>query len=213
RSADEPTMQLPDGSHANHQYSKSSGFEKLIRQALAEAHPSPPSVYSLLRPYSELWIGRSFSQIKDAFGRFTSCNRNFRLAGDADKRWCGECAKCAFTSLILSPFITKAEAREIFGDSFLDRAALQPLYEQLLGLSEHKPWDCVGTIDECRAALWGAGRSNAFSSTTAVQNFLPRLKKEITDEAFFGVWHAAMKPHDGCIVPNAYIRAAEKLVP
>lgn len=213
RSADEPTMDLGHGVTANHQFSKSSAFEGLMRAALNEAHPAPPYLYSVLRPYSELWIGRAFATLKDAFGRFTSCNRNFRLAGDADKRWCGECAKCAFTSLILSPFITAEEARTIFGGNFLDREALMPLYEQLLGLSTHKPWDCVGTIDECRAALWRAGTTEAFGDTLAVRTFRPQIFEEMSKDELARAWDTALIPEAGGAVPEDCLAAAEALHP
>ncbi|WP_370336575.1 hypothetical protein [Parvularcula marina] len=210
RSADEPTMQIEGSTPANHQYSKSSHFETLINAALKEAHPAPPPVFSILRPFSELWIGRGFAGIKDAFGRFTSCNRNFRLAGDADKRWCGACAKCAFTSLILAPFITKEEAETIFNGQFLDRDTLLPLYRELLGLTEHKPWDCVGTIEECRAALWGASKG-AFADTKAVHSFLPPLIDEMGTDGLEAAWAHSLARDDAFSLPSGLLAAAEKV--
>lgn len=177
RSADEPTMAV-GGAAANHQYSKSSAFEALVRAAVAEAAPEAPPTYSVLRPFSELWIGRAFAKLPHAFPRFTSCNRNFRLAGDADQRWCGACAKCAFTSLILSPYLSAHEVETIFGRNMLDRPNLLPIYEELCGLSEQKPWDCVGTIAECQAALFLASKRVPASESLAVRELTPRLLKE-----------------------------------
>lgn len=211
RSADEPTMTLPDGSMANHQYSKSSAFEGLLRHALVSAYPSPPLLYSLLRPYSELWIGKVFSILTDAFPKFTSCNRNFRIAGEGRVGWCGECAKCAFTSLILSPYITADTAVRIFGENFLNRDALMPLYEQLLGLSDQKPWDCVGTIDECRAALWYAATQGEFAETKAAQTFLPPLLTAPGETALSAAWEAAKIPDTNDVIPTKYLDAASRL--
>lgn len=204
RSADEPTLQTGDVV-ANHQYSKSSAFEGLVRNAVAEAAPDAPPIYSVLRPFSELWIARRFADISSAFGRFTSCNRNFRLAGDADKRWCGECAKCAFTSLILSPFLSEDEALAIFGRIMLDQEELQPIYEELCGLSEQKPWDCVGTIDECQAALYLLSKDERWTQTAAVERLMPRLLTLETAASLAGKVDAAMTPDArGALPSNLY---------
>ncbi|MEM9988444.1 MAG: hypothetical protein AAF723_02910, partial [Pseudomonadota bacterium] len=198
---------------ANHQYSKSSAFEALMRAAIAEADPAAPTLYSVLRPFSELWIGRAFAKLKTPFSRFTSCNRNFRLAGDATKRWCGECAKCAFTSLILAPFITEGEAMQIFGKNFLNRPALQPLYQELCGLTDHKPWDCVGTITECRLALWRASQRPEWADSLAVKTLLPQVKSLHTEEELHTLWAEALTPWGAGVVPPAYMDAAKGIAP
>lgn len=210
RSADEPTMKLKTGEVANHQYSKSSHFERLINLAISDVHPRPMPIYSILRPYSELWIGRAFASQKEAFGKFTSCNRNFRLAGDADKRWCGNCAKCAFTSLILAPFISREDAIEIFGDVFPDRPNLLPVYEELLGLSSQKPWDCVGTIDECRAALWHISKNSPFTDTLIVSTFLSRIENTVGTKKLETLWAEALIPQPP-LLPGPLARAAESI--
>ncbi|MCQ8184619.1 hypothetical protein [Parvularcula maris] len=210
RSADEPTMSV-GGIEANHQYSKSSAFEVLVRRAVETAGTEAPLSYSVLRPYSELWIGRAFAGLKEPFGRFTSCNRNFRLAGDAERRWCGECAKCAFTSLILSPFLSREEMLAIFGENFLDRSQLQHFYRELVGLSDQKPWDCVGTIAECRAALFRAGGRDLFAETAAVRDLLPSVLSQETEESLRERWAEAMKAEPPGELPRRYADAGEKL--
>ncbi|MEM6914906.1 MAG: hypothetical protein AAF511_13135 [Pseudomonadota bacterium] len=211
RSADEPTMMV-DGTPANHQYSKSSEFEKLLRAAVAEAAPGAPASFSILRPYSELWIGRAFSSISQAFPKFTSCNKNFRLAGDADQRWCGNCAKCAFTSLILAPYITKTEDKEIFGRNMLDLDTLQPYYRELVGLTDHKPWDCVGTIAECQAALYLASRSEAWGDTKATNTLMPQLLLQRTEQELKDQVEEALTPDIRGAVPHQFYEAARSLV-
>ncbi len=210
RSADEPTMSI--GRHAaNHQYSKSSHFEGLLRDAVTEMAPGAPASFSVLRPHSELWIGRAFSKIKDAFPRFTSCNRNFRLAGDADKRWCGECAKCAFTSLILAPYIDEHEAMTIFGRNMLDLESLQGHVRELVGLSTQKPWDCVGTISECQAALYLASKLPAWSDTKAVRALMPELLSRAPEEQLERQVADALRPNERGAVPALFAQAAEAI--
>ncbi len=209
RSADEPTMTLPDGTPANHQDSKSGAFEALMRDALTEVRG--PAVLSVLRPYSEVWIARAFSRLTDAHPRFTSCNRNFRLAGDAEERWCGACGKCAFTSLVLSPWLSRDEAARAFDGTQLDAPALLPFWEQLLGLTDTKPWDCVGTIAECRASLWRLSSQQDWRDSLAVRTYLPRVLQEDGEAALGAAWEAALAPVPVPGFPDRYARAAETL--
>ncbi|NRA31572.1 MAG: hypothetical protein HRU11_15085, partial [Parvularculaceae bacterium] len=211
RSADEPTMVLAHGTEANHQYSKSSAFEKLVRQAVTEVSPSAPQVFSVLRPFSELWIGQQFAKIESAFGRFTSCNRNFRLASDADKRWCGACAKCAFTSLILAPFISREQALTIFGRIMLDQQALLPFYRELLGLSEQKPWDCVGTISESQAALYLASKKADWDTTLVMRELLPELMQLTNPESLDRQATDALKAEPAGALPRDLYQAAMEM--
>ena len=216
RSADEPTMEA-NGVAANHQDSKSSGFERLLTAAVAEAEPGAPVPFSALRAYAEGWIARAFAGLKDTdadpLPRFTSCNRNFRLAGDAQARWCGACAKCAFTSLMLSPYLTEAEHIRAFGGLFLDEPALQPFFAELLGLTDAKPWDCVGTIAEARATLWRLSRGGPWSDSETVRSLLPRVLAVQDEASLAEAWAEALRPHPAPLVPDAYKEAAERLSP
>jgi len=211
RSADEPTMVLADGTAANHQYSKSSAFEELVRVAVAEAAPEAPATYSVLRPFSELWIGSQFANITSAFNRFTSCNKNFRLAGDATKRWCGTCAKCAFTSLILAPYIDADQGEQIFSRNMLDHPPLLTQYRDILGLTDQKPWDCVGTIVESQAALFLAGQSDAWRDSLAVRTLLPELTAMKSAEELERQASIAMTARERGALPKPLYDAAMEL--
>ncbi|MEE4210494.1 MAG: hypothetical protein V2I43_14675 [Parvularcula sp.] len=209
RSADEPTM-WANGIPANHQYSKSSAFETLMRGAIAEAAPEAPLPYSALRPFSELWIARSFAKIEEAHPRFTSCNRNFRLAGDAHKRWCGACPKCAFTSLVLSPFLSRAEHERAFGRVMFGSDALAPFYRELCGLTEQKPWECVGTIDESQAALFLLSRHEAWRDHPVLRELRGELGRTKSDDDLNSQVEAAFTPAARGHVPQEIMDAAER---
>ena len=210
RSADEPTLDA-GGVVANHQDSKGSVMEALMARAVAETGAAAPVPFSALRPYAELWIARAFARLgAGPRRRFTSCNRNFRLAGDASQRWCGACAKCAFTSLVMTPFLTQDEHEEAFGGMFLDAAPLQPFFAQLLGLTNAKPWDCVGTIDECRAALWRLGGQPAWSSSEAVRRHLPDVLQHTNERALAAAWDDALTPRPAPGTPTRYQTAAAR---
>jgi len=68
--------------------------------------------------------------------------------------WCGECPKCAFVFLALTPFIAREELETIWsGKNLLVSPEMEPMYRSLLGIEGDKPLDCVGEVKECRAAM------------------------------------------------------------
>jgi hypothetical protein len=144
-SANEPTIL---GTEINHQYSKSLEFEEDFRHYVSRYLGDCNHYYSYLRPYSELEIARFFAQYPDYFPVFKSCN-----AGSKTDIWCCNCPKCLFAYIILSPFIDADTMVEIFGEDLLDKPSLQQYFDELTGVAEEKPFECVGTIDEVNRAM------------------------------------------------------------
>ena len=153
RSADEGNLRLPSG-EVNHQWSKSLEFESAFRQLLAAEICGGLRYFSLLRPCYELQAARLFAAPLFAPYRkiFLSCNRAFRQDAPPDASWCGACDKCRFMFLILAAFLPRNEIETIFGACLLCPEQL-PGFAALLGLEGSKPFDCVGTLAESRAAL------------------------------------------------------------
>jgi len=159
-----PTLELGDRS-VNHQYSKSDSFEAGFRDVLAGCDTPMPDYFSLLRPRTELWVAERFAGLKKYHGTFRSCNRAFHI--DKTLRldhWCGHCDKCCFIDLILAPFMSAAELEQIFagGDLPPGPGSREPLadpaqadrFRTLLATSATpKPFECVGEVNECRAAV------------------------------------------------------------
>jgi UDP-N-acetyl-alpha-D-muramoyl-L-alanyl-L-glutamate epimerase len=143
-SANEPTVL---GSNVNHQYSKSFEFEEDFRDYVAKFATLDITYFSLLRPFNELQIASLMSANAQYLSSFRSCN-----VGSREDRWCGHCAKCLFTYIILHPFCAEQTLSSIFGHDLLDDRSLEPLMQDLLGRSEYKPFECVGTTREVRAA-------------------------------------------------------------
>jgi hypothetical protein len=143
-----------EGIQINHQYSKSPQYEQAFRRYLQESISPELDCFSLLRPMGDLRIGDAFARgpMQRYAGQFTSCNRSFRQ-GSEGFTWCGECPKCAFVFLVLAPFVPKDELVAIWGENLLAKKMLEPTYQELLGLSGHKPFECVGEIEECRQAV------------------------------------------------------------
>jgi UDP-N-acetyl-alpha-D-muramoyl-L-alanyl-L-glutamate epimerase len=157
-SASVPTLQY-QGRPVNHQYSKSADFEAAFRGVLAE-NAGSPEYFSWLRDRTELWVGREFAALERYHASFRSCNKAFYAERTRRlDRWCGECDKCCFIDLILAPFLPAGALRRIFTSSGepLDDPELVPKFRALLGAGA-KPFECVGEVSECRAAVLLAAR-------------------------------------------------------
>ncbi len=136
------------GAGVNHQYSKSSRFEAVFRDYASTYLAPGIDYFSLLRPLYEVQIARIFSRYPEYFAAFRSCNR-----GQRDNSWCRRCPKCLFIYAALYPFLEPEELAGIFGEDLFGGTELIPLTAQLLGLGEHRPFECVGTVAETLAVL------------------------------------------------------------
>lgn len=142
------------GATMNHQWSKSLEFETLFQAYTKEFITSDVSYFSLLRQLTELAVVKHFVQYSNYFPHFSSCNLNFKITGaGAEKKWCGNCAKCAFAFVMLSAFLSKAELITIFGENLFAKESLLQIYQELLGVINSKPFDCVGTPEEVFVAF------------------------------------------------------------
>ncbi len=204
RSANEATLEK-DGVAVNHQFSKTSTAEADIARYVRE-HVSPTLDYfSLLRPLSELHIAQIFGKASRYDAAFTSCNRAFRLRAEApSERWCCDCPKCRFTFLMLATTLPYERMIAIFGKNLLDDESQLTGYEELTGLSGHKPWECVGEIGEsCAAVLRLAARPEWKQSqilraiAPRLEPFAPRLEAE---------WRRLLTPARDHTVPPRYER-------
>ena len=167
-----------DGEMVNHQYSKSIEFERGFRAALAATVGPTPDYFSLLRPFTELWIGRRFAEHPECLKSFRSCNRAFHIdPSQRLDRWCGRCDKCAFIDLILSPFVSHNDLSAVFaGAEPLDNPALVEVFETLIGATATaKPFECVGDVDECRAAVVLASERPDRSESVVLDALLPHV--------------------------------------
>lgn len=201
RSAEEATTEV-GGFAVNHQFSKSYQAEKLMRAALAEAHVAV-DYFSVLRPFSELWIARRLCAMPDALRLFRSCNRNFVQAdGDAPPRaWCGECAKCAFTALITAPFLSRAESESVFGSDILDTTAAADHVAATLGLGHVRPWDCVGGVLETAATLHRLADMPRWADARVVRTLEPATAARFGARELEQAWTDAFRGSDEHFLP------------
>ncbi len=172
-----------DGVEVNHQFSKSLRVERLMAAAVAEI-AGAPRIFSVLRPASELSIARAFAGMPRYHRAFTSCNRIFKL--DPALRlssWCCDCDKCRFVFLILAPFMEPQALRSIFGAAMLDDEQQYAGFALLTATGGHKPFECVGEVDESVAALrllaadprWRDQRVVARLTAEVLPRFAPKV--------------------------------------
>lgn len=169
------------GLEVNHQWSKSEEFEIFFRAYVNDFITPDVTYFSILRPLTELKIVELFSKYNQYFPYFSSCNKNFTVfKKGSSKRWCGECAKCAFMFLMLSSFLSKEDVVGMFGQNLLADPSLVPLYQQLLGIRDIKPFDCVGTFEEVTIAFYLVHEKGGFNNDPVVKMFerlvLPCMK-------------------------------------
>ena len=157
----------------NHQYSKTTEFERHFREyAARHLHPGI-HYFSFLRPIHDLGVSRLFAtHCREHFRSFLSCN-----AGQKADRWCGRCAKCAFVYLTLFPYLGSADSRSIFGADLFDHPEIIAEIRALCGLTAAKPFECVGTVTESREAL-----SFALNRLAGEGKTPPKALSEIANE-------------------------------
>jgi hypothetical protein len=169
-SANEATLKDSQGNDINHQYSKSFAFEKTFRHVIAQRVSRGVEYFSLLRPFSEIAITRRFSDMSKFHSVFSSCNRNFHLDGShIDGRWCQDCPKCRFAALALAPFMSPKQLLTIQGADLLDLEDQLLGFRELCGLGEDKPFECVGSLAESRAAMKFLGSNNEWKNREIVR--------------------------------------------
>ncbi|MGO9903290.1 MAG: hypothetical protein ACLP0J_27210 [Solirubrobacteraceae bacterium] len=174
RSASSPNR-IWNGVEVNHQFSKSARAERLLASAVAEI-AGAPAIFSVLRPASELSIARAFARMPQYHAVFTSCNRVFKLdPAVRSSTWCCNCDKCRFVFLILAPFMAPASLCGIFGSAMLDDQSQYEGFARLTGTGGHKPFECVGEVQETAAAISLLARDPRWRE----QRVVARLTREV----------------------------------
>ena len=145
-----------EGRMVNHQYSKSLDAERGLAELIRNSVTPDLAYFSLLRPLSELEIARRFAQMDHYHFSFTSCNRPFGISPakeSSSNNWCCDCPKCRFVFLALAPFLPPQKLQSIFGFNMLDDRRQEGGFDALIGWNAHKPFECVGEVEESLAAL------------------------------------------------------------
>lgn len=140
-----------EGEKINHQYSKSYEFEKDFQYYSQKYLKGDIKYFSMLRPINELQIAMLFSKNEQYHSTFKSCNVGSKQIPWV---WCGNCPKCLFVFIILSPFLySSGKLTKIFGQDLLQKERLLETFKELCGYGKTKPFECVGTYEEVNFAI------------------------------------------------------------
>ncbi len=202
-SAEEGNTEL-FGKQINHQWSKSLAFEQMFQNYVSTYITADATCFSMLRTLSELTIAKTIAEKYPQYlPMLTSCNRNWKIlekrvpspvgvgrhgeGGSAEpgeaipSRWCGECPKCAFAFALFAAFVDVETITMMFGKNLFDDESLLPLYRELLGITGHKPFECVGTPEETAAAFILIHNRGEFEESVAMKMFVDECLPEITE--------------------------------
>lgn len=169
-SAEEATRVDASGRPVNHQYSKSLDLEDRFSAMLRDRVGDGVSCFSLIRSLNEATVAQKFAALKAYHPVFSSCNRNFHIEGPrVDGRWCGDCPKCRFTTLALAPQLSAGAIEAIFGRNLLADLEQLPGFRELCALDAEKPFECVGTVAECRALMAALAAQPGWRDCAVVQ--------------------------------------------
>lgn len=157
------------GKQINHQYSKSTEFERDFREYVSRYLDDSIQYFSLLRPWSEWQIAKKFVTYPKYFPVFLSCN----LGSKTDK-WCADCAKCLYVYILLAAFLDDETLVKIFGKNMLDCEKYADMFDGLVLDGTDKPFECVGTKSEVRLSLYMAAELRSGKQ-------LPLLLRRYTD--------------------------------
>ena len=133
------------GEEVNHQWGKSLEAERLLADYVRSELVEDVDYFSLLKPIDDTLIFNLLDGDETAVRATHSCN--------VRKPWCCRCPKCAYVWLGYMAFLPATEVEPIFGENLLDLPENQLTYRQMLGLEEHTPFECIGTVGETRLAF------------------------------------------------------------
>jgi UDP-N-acetyl-alpha-D-muramoyl-L-alanyl-L-glutamate epimerase len=159
------------GEMINHQWSKSGEFEELFGEYVWQFITPSIKYSSPLRNMTELQVVEEFVKYPKYFKVFSSCNRNFRINNPSNRKWCGECPKCLFVFICLAVFLSKKEVLDIFGNNLFEDKNLIPLFEELTGVRNFKPFECIGTKEEVKEALEKIIEKGEFNGSILIKHF------------------------------------------
>ncbi|MFP4518686.1 MAG: hypothetical protein ACLFQ5_04445 [Oceanicaulis sp.] len=206
RAASEPTMEA-NGHPVNHQFSKSLAFEDALRAAFAAAGAGF-EYFSVLRPVTEIWTAHYLAtRAEFTLDIFASCNRNFVFAGptalEPGRRWCGRCAKCVYTAVLLAPFLPVARHAEIFQSKLLHDMDNLNFLREIAGLTGAKPWECVGEMREVAAALAHLGTAPGWRDAGLIQAVQSELVERWDRHALAETWAQSLDARSEHRMPQA----------
>jgi len=179
KSADEGNVKYL-GKIINHQYSKTSEFERKFKNHCKKYLAKNINYFSFSQPYTELEISKMFTKYPEYFLVFSSCNRASKIG----ERWCGNCPKCLFIYTALYSFLEKKQLLKIFGQDLFKKKELLPIMQELIGERGFKPFECVGTKKENLIAFYLSWKKYRGRVAVKLPFLLEYFEKKILPKEF-----------------------------
>ncbi|AFZ24700.1 hypothetical protein Cylst_2487 [Cylindrospermum stagnale PCC 7417] len=133
------------GLEVNHQWGKSFVAEQILDQFIRENLLSNFQYFSLLQPIYDFRIFKNFSKYPEVLPKIHSCN--------IQKPWCKKCPKCAYVWVGLMAFFQPDIVDAVFEVNLFNDEDLLTTFRQMVGLTKHTPFECIGEIDESRLMI------------------------------------------------------------
>ncbi|HSR98044.1 MAG TPA: hypothetical protein VLM79_13380 [Kofleriaceae bacterium] len=134
-----------NGEVVNHQWGKGWEAEQLLDGYVRRALVSNLRYFSILQPIHDEVIFELLARDPELAALTHSCNLK--------KPWCGACAKCAYVWLQFAAHLPEPIVAATFGDDLGERPGNERWFREMLGLTDHTPFECVGSAPEARLAL------------------------------------------------------------
>jgi hypothetical protein len=103
---------------------------------------------------------------------------------------------------MLATAMERPRLEAIFGGNMLEDDTQLTGFEELMGLSGHKPWEYVGELAESGAALLMLATRPDWRDATIVHTLAPRVAALMGDPA--PVWRALMTPSTEHALPPRF---------
>jgi UDP-N-acetyl-alpha-D-muramoyl-L-alanyl-L-glutamate epimerase len=173
------------GEDVNHQWGKSFEAETLLNAYIRDHLIADFSYFSVLQPIHDALIFAMLRKFPDAVPATHSCN--------IAKPWCMRCPKCAYVWINYKAWLPWDVVDPMFGDAnLLDFPENQIHYRQMLGLSTHTPFECIGQIEESQLAFAMADKRGL--TGTAMDVFKENVDVE---QDWASVAYPFLTAHDG----------------
>lgn len=128
------------GKEVNHQWGKGLDAEQMLNKFIREQLLTNFKYFSILQPIYDYRIFQKFSHYPPLISKIHSCN--------VRKPWCKKCPKCAYVWLGLMAFSQIDIVNQVFETNLFDDTDLIPIFRQMMGLTTHTPFECIGEIEE-----------------------------------------------------------------
>ena len=147
-SANDGNLEWADegGKQVNHQWGKSYEAELTFSRYISQFIAVEGRYYSILQPIHDVVIFTLLRQHLDCVPFVHSCN--------VLPPWCKHCSKCCYVWLGLQAYLPQHIVDPMFdNENLFDAEENQLYFNQMLGLGDQKPFECIGEIREARLAF------------------------------------------------------------